>query len=159
MFSVYATRTVRVVSLLQELRENQRTCKSLSFACPMCEHARGGLSNFACPPSQGAVPLALFFAIPTDILPGASSTQHGLEECLVEKMFWFRLKAHQSTHGRLDLSTRGCTYFRNVCVIRSRIYRAHAVIARLIHNLRGNDAAAMVALTVVNTTVQDRQLS
>lgn len=37
----------------QEVRESQGNSQALAFACPMCEHARGGVSNFACPPSPG----------------------------------------------------------------------------------------------------------
>ncbi|CAM9103685.1 unnamed protein product [Laminaria digitata] len=42
---------------LKEVREgqgnSQGNSQALAFACPMCEHARGGVSNFACPPSPG----------------------------------------------------------------------------------------------------------
>lgn len=44
-----------MLMLLQEVREGRQgsSSQALAFACPMCEHARGGVSNFACPPSPG----------------------------------------------------------------------------------------------------------
>eukprot|EP00904_Undaria_pinnatifida_P009167 jgi/Undpi1/5380/HiC_scaffold_2.g00661.m1 len=38
---------------LKEVRASQRNNQALAFACPMCEHKRGGVSSFACPPSPG----------------------------------------------------------------------------------------------------------
>ncbi|CAM9313150.1 unnamed protein product [Scytosiphon promiscuus] len=38
---------------LKELPESQLRGRALAFVCPMCEHCRGGVSNFACPPSPG----------------------------------------------------------------------------------------------------------
>ncbi|CAM9321021.1 unnamed protein product, partial [Sphacelaria rigidula] len=38
---------------MKELRKNYRDSNDVVFVCPMCEHARGGLSNFACPPCPG----------------------------------------------------------------------------------------------------------
>lgn len=43
----------RASSILQELPESERGGQAIAFVCPMCEHHRGGVSNFACPPSPG----------------------------------------------------------------------------------------------------------
>ncbi|CAM9344738.1 unnamed protein product, partial [Ectocarpus sp. 4 AP-2014] len=38
----------------RSLREDRHhRAPALAFVCPMCEHRRGGVSNFACPPSSG----------------------------------------------------------------------------------------------------------
>ncbi|CAM9170262.1 unnamed protein product, partial [Ectocarpus sp. 12 AP-2014] len=46
---------VRLKELPKRSRREDRhhQAPALAFLCPMCEHRRGGVSNFACPPSPG----------------------------------------------------------------------------------------------------------